>query len=89
MENSLKTVNKITNFKKQALVSSRSTSDWDINSKNTILEGLCNKLQENLNERINANLIMVINACYQKLLKNFKFIANPLIRFTKSISLDD
>ena len=89
MENPLKTVNKITYFKKQALVSIRSTSDWDIDSKNLRLKDLCYELQENLIERKNANLIIIPNAGHQMQLENFKFIANPLIRFTKSFSLDD
>ena len=85
----LKNVNKITNFKKQALVSTHSTSHWDINLKNIRLEDLCYELQENLAKRLNANLIMILNADHQMQLENLKFIANPLIRFTKSISLDD
>ena len=57
--------------------------------KNKGMEDLCYKLQENLSERLNANLIMILNADHQMQLENLKFIANPLIRFTKSISLDD
>ena len=57
--------------------------------KNKGMEDLCYKLQENLSERLNANLIIVSNPGHQMQSENPKFIANELIRFTKSIKLDD
>ena len=53
------------------------------------MKDLCYKLQENLLERLITNLIIVSNPGHQMQLENPKFIANELIRFTKSIKLDD
>ena len=89
MENSLKTVNKITDFKNPALVLTHSRRDWDVHSINGRMEDLWYELQKNLSERLNANLIMVPDAGHQMQLENPKFIANELVRFTKSINLNE
>ena len=57
--------------------------------KNRRMEDFCYKLQENLSERLNANLIIVPNSGHHMQLENPKFIANELIRYTKSIKIDD